>query len=993
MISKNDLQRLSEFVWQVPREYRADMRAPARIWADEELLDDALQDKSVEQLINTATMPGIVKYAIAMPDIHQGYGAPVGGVFATATRDGVISPGAVGYDINCLSGDTRILHRFGYTQTIAEMEQSWHGKQIVCHDLQEGTSTSTEILRYLKLKPQRPVFRLVTGSGDEVIATSDHPFWTPDGMIPLGELSAGAKIAMHPFEGVPYAEPDSEILVSEKDIKKRLRELGKGRAGNADVQILNHLKQRGLLPLRADSPALPHLIKLLGLCLGDGNIYFENKEGAGITWFFGEADDLECVRQDIAACGFSPSTVYARERDNHIETAYKTYEFTNTTYSIKVASSAFALLLNVLGAPIGKKTTQDFEIPSWLFRAPLWHKRLFLASFFGAELSAPKSFDERNYNFYPPVLSLTKYQGFVASGKRFLNGIAKLLDEFGVQATKLSEHVERANADGIAAHRLRLLLSSKSTSLLALWSRVGFEFNAENQQKAMAAVQYLKRKEKVTAQRAQTRTRAREMQQAGLPRSNIFAALLSPSVNVRFLERSLYENVRTSPRVNSNFTKFDTFVSQATANLEHSNMVWETIAHIEPLEWDAYVYDFTVGHPDHNFVANGFVVSNCGVRVLASHVSAEEIQPYLGNLATTLYRNCPSGVGVSGSINLYGDDLDDILNRGAEWTLERGYARMEDLPHTEEYGRIPYADATQVSHKAKERGRDQLGTLGAGNHFIEVDRITAIYDAEAARVLGLFENQAVVQIHCGSRGLGHQVCQDYVDKFQRVVKEYDIVLPDRELVAAPFTSPEGHAYVGGMGAAANFAFANRQVLAFHIRRSFAEVLKGHVKDFDLHQVYDIAHNMAKVEEHDVDGVMTQVLVHRKGATRAFGPNSPVLPDNLKAIGQPVLIPGSMGTMSFILCGTQGSMAQTFGSSCHGAGRVWSRHRAKKEIRGEKLRAEMQERGIEVRAGSLSGLAEEAPQAYKDVSRVVQVVDAAGIGKMVARLEPMAVIKG
>ncbi len=384
---------------------------------------------------------------------------------------------------------------------------------------------------------------------------------------------------------------------------------------------------------------------------------------------------------------------------------------------------------------------------------------------------------------------------------------------------------------------------------------------------------------------------------------------------------------------------------------------------------------------------------NCGVRVLASQIATEEIQPHLKNLATTLYRNCPSGVGITGTVELFGDDLDQILNRGADWTLERGYARMEDLPRTEEYGRIPYADASKVSHKAKERGHDQLGTLGAGNHFIEVDRIAAIYDEDAAQVLGLAENNVVVQIHCGSRGLGHQVCQDYVNQFQGVVKEYGIVLPDRELVAAPYQSPEGKDYVGAMGAAANFAFANRQVLAFHIRRSFAEVLKGHVANFDLHQVYDIAHNMAKVEEHHVMGAQTEVLVHRKGATRAFGPKSPVLPPDLQVIGQPVLIPGSMGTMSFILCGTEGSMAQTFGSSCHGAGRVWSRNRAKKEIRGDKLRAEMQESGIEVRAGSVSGLAEEAPQAYKDVSRVVHVVDAAGIGKMVAKLTPLAVIKG
>ncbi len=384
---------------------------------------------------------------------------------------------------------------------------------------------------------------------------------------------------------------------------------------------------------------------------------------------------------------------------------------------------------------------------------------------------------------------------------------------------------------------------------------------------------------------------------------------------------------------------------------------------------------------------------NCGVRVLAAHIRADEVRPYLDELATALFRNCPSGVGASGSVELRGDDLDDILNRGAQWTLERGYARPEDLQHTEEFGQLANADAKTVSAKAKDRGREQLGTLGAGNHFIEVDRIAAIYDMDAAKVLGLFENQVVAQIHCGSRGLGHQVCQDYVDRFQRVVKEYNIVLPDRELVAAPYESDEGRAYAAAMGAAANFAFANRQVLAFHIRRSFAEALKGKVPDFDLHQVYDIAHNMAKLEEHEVEGALMRVLVHRKGATRAFGPNSPVLPDDLKPIGQPVLIPGSMGTMSFILCGTAGSMAQTFGSSCHGAGRVWSRLKAKKKVRGEKLRAEMQARGIVVRAGSMSGLAEEAPQAYKDVSRVVEVVDRAGIGRKVARLEPLAVIKG
>ena len=384
---------------------------------------------------------------------------------------------------------------------------------------------------------------------------------------------------------------------------------------------------------------------------------------------------------------------------------------------------------------------------------------------------------------------------------------------------------------------------------------------------------------------------------------------------------------------------------------------------------------------------------NCGVRVLASHLTADELEPHIKHLATVLYENCPSGVGSTGSVKLKNGELETVLNEGARWAIGRGYARPEDLERTEEFGALASANAAAVSHKAMERGQDQLGTLGAGNHFIEVDRVATVYDHDAAGRFGLFENQIVTQIHCGSRGLGHQVCQDYVDRFQSTVRKYSIVLPDRELVAAPYSSPEGQQYAQAMAAAANYAFSNRQVLAFHIRRSFEQALRGKVSDYDLDQVYDIAHNMAKVEEHNVNGKLSRVLVHRKGATRAFGPGSAVLPDDLREVGQPVLIPGSMGSMSFILVGTAGSMAQTFGSSSHGAGRVMSRHQARKQVRGEKLREQLQARGIAVRAGSMSGLAEEAPNAYKDVSRVVDVVDRAGIGKKVARLEPVAVIKG
>lgn len=384
---------------------------------------------------------------------------------------------------------------------------------------------------------------------------------------------------------------------------------------------------------------------------------------------------------------------------------------------------------------------------------------------------------------------------------------------------------------------------------------------------------------------------------------------------------------------------------------------------------------------------------NCGVRLLGTRLSRADIAPYLDELATQLQRNCPHGVGRGGEFVLNRKQLEDVVRKGAGWALERGYATPMDLELTEENGRIEGADPAKISARAYERARDQLGTLGSGNHFIELDVVDDIFDETAATRMGLFPGQIVAQIHCGSRGFGHQVCTDYVARFQRVVHQYGIVLPDRELVCAPLSSPEGQDYLAAMKGAANFAFANRQLLTHLIRRSFDDVLAGKVDDPSVYQIYDIAHNMAKIEEHEVDGKRVRVCVHRKGATRAFGPGSAVLPDVYRDIGQPVLVPGSMGTASWVLVGTEGSMAQSFGSTCHGAGRVMSRSRAKREVQGDELRSGLESRGIRVRAGSLSGLAEEAPQAYKDVDRVIEVVHGAGIARKVARLVPVAVVKG
>ena len=384
---------------------------------------------------------------------------------------------------------------------------------------------------------------------------------------------------------------------------------------------------------------------------------------------------------------------------------------------------------------------------------------------------------------------------------------------------------------------------------------------------------------------------------------------------------------------------------------------------------------------------------NCGVRLLGSRITYEEAAPHMDRLATVVDQYCPSGVGKKGTVEISMGQLDEICRDGARWALRNGYASEQDLRRTEEGGCLDGADPDKVSVRAKGRGKPQLGTLGAGNHFIEIDVVDQVFDPQAAQAMGIDEGLLVVQIHCGSRGFGHQICSDYVRDFQQAVHRYKIQLPDRELVCAPMDSPEGQDYLAAMRCAANYAFANRQVLASHVRRAFEDVLAGNVKNWHLHQVYDIAHNMGKIETHVIEGKAVRVCVHRKGATRAFGPGAAELPDEYRKIGQPVLVPGSMGTASWVLVGTEKSMQHSFGSTCHGAGRMMSRSKAKKTVRGEKLIRELEQDGIHIRAGSMAGLAEEAPIAYKDVDAVVETVSGAEIARKVARLVPVAVIKG
>jgi tRNA-splicing ligase RtcB len=385
---------------------------------------------------------------------------------------------------------------------------------------------------------------------------------------------------------------------------------------------------------------------------------------------------------------------------------------------------------------------------------------------------------------------------------------------------------------------------------------------------------------------------------------------------------------------------------------------------------------------------------NCGVRLLATSLEKEAAVARLRELVNQLFRDVPSGTGSEGFVKCSFDELNDALERGAAWTVERGYGEADDVEHCEESGCLEGADSSRVSDRAKQRGRTQIGTLGSGNHFLEVQFVERIFDEETARAFGLHENQVVVLIHCGSRGLGHQVCTDFLKTMNDAMRRYNIDLPDRQLACVPIRSPEGQDYLAAMAAAANFAWANRQAITHFTRQSFARVFGGEAK---LRVVYDVCHNIAKRERHHVPDarppVEKEVLVHRKGATRSFPAGSPFLPRAYREAGQPVIIPGSMGTASYVLAGAEGSMAETFGTVCHGAGRALSRSAAKKGRDARVETKKLEDQGIILRAETRDGILEEIPEAYKDIDAVIDVVHRAGLARKVARLRPLGVIKG
>ncbi|MFH1649632.1 MAG: RtcB family protein [Candidatus Woesearchaeota archaeon] len=960
------------------------MNVPLRVYASETLMKGIENDRCIDQGRNVASLPGIQTRALMMPDAHQGYGFPIGGVAAFDLKDGIISPGGVGFDINCLPTGTKILTEHGYTKPIESFDIDFQEMEtgnerytlktlaartrLSSYDKDAKTRT-TKSPSFFMHRTHKGNLITIGAAGQWVSCTPEHPILTKSGMKEAQFITKNDEIAVLPFEGVEHETTDDSKLLKPSYFSEG---------------EWAELEKRGLQNLSRNHVSMPIIAKLFGYLLGDGTLYFSS--GKGYVNAYGSREDLEDMKEDIARLGYS-ANIYERTRAHSIPTRYGTVNFDSTNFELHTSSCSLAKLFYNLGYPAGNKTVVPYMIPEWLIQSPKWLKRLFLSGFFGAELSAPSSMSRTC--FYCPTISMNKNREHADSARMFLIQVMEMLDEFGIKTHKLQHRDDFHNKHG-ETDRLKLLIASTNQNLIRLWSTIGFSYNRKRTTLGMVGTLYLREKERLHQERVRAARRIKELKARGLRLEEVQALIASDSMNARFVERHYYEQGK-GQRIALDFPTFTEYAEKKLQEFEREECFYEKVSSIEVLPYEGRVYDFTVPET-HTFIAQGIIVSNCGVRVMTTPLTKDDVVPRMREILVELFKAVPCGVGGTSSIRLSDEEMDNVLEQGAEWAVAHEMGFKEDLQRCEEYGRIKYADHKKVSVRAKARGRKQLGTLGAGNHFIEVQVVDKIYNKKVAEKFGItMEGQIVIMFHTGSRGLGHQTCSDFLRLLEDTYPEIMEKLPEKDLIYAPADSKIAMDYFGAMCAAANFAFCNRQIIGNHVRTVFSKMFELDPKDIRV--VYDVCHNMAKKEEHLIDGKKKEVYVHRKGATRAFGPGRVEIPEEYRELGQPVLIPGSMGTASWILVGTEKAMLESFGSTAHGAGRTMSRSEANRSWTGEQVKEELEKNNIMIKSASWRGISEEAPKAYKDVDEVVKVSHDAGIAELVARMVPLGVVKG
>ena len=969
------LEKVREHVWEIPRE--GDMNVPARVLASESLLEEIGEDDSLQQLKNATHLPGMVEPALCMPDGHQGYGFPVGGVGAIDARTGCISPGAVGYDINCLPGDTDVRLSFGRRASLETLRDRFEDERAA---VATGEDLLASEIQLFTESGAKPVHELETSTGRRIEATADHRFETPDEMVTVDDLDAGDEVYVHPFEGLEHESPEDFTVLSAEDFE------------DANPQIRRVLKKRGLLPLRSTDEAFNRLLKIVGFLLGDGSY-----GGEGQTWFYGSPEELEEIRDDVRAIGFRPSKIYERNRSHDIDG--NTFE--RTEYSFKTTSKTLRRVFVELGVPEGPKVSSGFTTPDYLGQLPDWQQALFYSAYFGAEMNAPAA--QHDKNLYCPKVSQTRTLDTEAAGREFFEDMAAFLDRVGIRTNDI-ESFETDTNSSASTVRLRLGVKNDSENLIRFFGRVGYRYHPEKQRGAMEAVQYLRTKEREIERRESIASEAKALADGGCDVSDIVDRF---DINDRFVERSVWSGREGRPRPGDEFPGFEEYRSELDVRPDGAVAV-----EVEGIReaGSKPVYDLGVTHDAHTFLANGFVVSNCGVRMVKTNLTYDDVRGREAELVDALFEAIPSGLGGGGVINGDADAIEGALERGVEWAVEEGYGIESDLARCEDEGRRPDARPEYVSQKAMDRGRNQMGSLGSGNHFLEVQRVTDVFREDVADAYGLEEDGIVVLIHCGSRGLGHQTCNDYLRRIEQEHGDLLDELPDKELAAAPAGSELADEYYGAMGECINFAWVNRQLITHQARETFGEVFDADpIEDLGMELLYDVAHNIAKKETHEVgvdadglpavgdeavDRAERELYVHRKGATRAFPAGNADVPETYRDVGQPVIIPGSMGAGSYVLRGGDESMSVSFGSTAHGAGRLMSRTRAKQEFWGGDVQDDLEDgQQIYVKAQSGATIAEEAPGVYKDIDEVIRVSDELGIGDKVARTFPVCNIKG
>ena len=773
-------------------------------------------------------------------------------------------------------------------------------------------------------------------------------------MVEIDGIDEGDEVFVRPLVGVEDEKPEEFVVLDESDFV------------DEDPQLIAALKERDLLPLRSTDRGFAVLLKLLGYHMGDGS-YNNHSE----TTFYGDEEALREIQDDIRELGYKPSRVYSRDREHEVNGN----EFETTEHSVKSTANSFQQLLVRLGSPKGKKTKSDFTLPPYFDRLAGWQKALFLSTLFGAEMSAPAA--QTGKCLYSPTFSHSRAPEHGDAGEEFVRGLADALEGLGVETNSVERfETETGNV------RLRFGVKNDTDNLVRFFSRVGYRYAPEKRREAAVAVQYLKRKERNIQGREQAEREAVVMYDGGASLAETKGEI---GFNDRFVERSVYGGRDGRPRPSEGFPDYDEF--REDTEVHDGYRVKTKIESVEKVG-KRRVYDIGVANDAHRFVADGFVVSNCGVRLLQTDLDYDDIRGKEETVVNALYDAVPCGLGKGGYLDIDKDDLCGILEGGVEWMVENGHARKEDLRRCEENGRLP-GDASKVPEEALDRGVNQVGSLGSGNHFLEVQRVADIFDDSAAEAFGLREDGVVVMVHSGSRGLGHQTCTEYLRRFEKTYPERTDKLVDRELVHAPIADEVAQDYRDAMYAAANFAWANRQAMTQAVRHTLDRVFGG----VETRLVYDVCHNVAKEETHTVDGENRDLLVHRKGATRAFPAGREEVPDVYAEVGQPVLIPGSMGAGSYVLKGGEESLERSFGSTAHGAGRLMSRTQAKQDFWGGDVQDELREEDVYVKAESGATIAEEAPGVYKDIDEVIRVSDELGIGQKVARTRPIANIKG